>query len=103
MGLGSNVTTTPKSSATLSRMYLAIQIVAHGDPFARSNLELPLGGHHLGVGAAHVDPGVQTSHHMGCLDVSPIHLSGSDSTVVRSLRSRVAILWPTEWMLVSVE
>ena len=24
MGLGSNVTTTPKSSATLSRMYLAI-------------------------------------------------------------------------------
>ena len=37
------------------------EIVAHGDPFARSNLELPLGGHHLRVGAAHVDPGVQTS------------------------------------------
>ena len=42
-------------------------------------------------------------HYMGCLNVPPIDLSGSDSTIVGSLRSRKAILWPTEWMLVIIE
>ena len=42
-------------------------------------------------------------HHMGCLNVPPVDLFGSDSTVVGSLRSRESILWPTEWMLVIIE
>ena len=41
--------------------------------------------------------------HMGCLNVPPVDLSGSHSTIVRSLRSREAILRPTEWMLVIIE
>ena len=42
-------------------------------------------------------------HHMGCLNIPPVDLSGSNSTIVGSLRSREAILWPTEWMLVIIE
>ena len=45
------------------------QVVAHGDPLAGADLELPLGGHHLSVGAAHINSSVQTSpangkHHL---------------------------------------
>ena len=42
-------------------------------------------------------------HHMGSLNVPAVDLSGSNSTIVGSLRSREAILWPTEWMLVIIE
>jgi hypothetical protein len=36
-------------------------MVAHRDALARADLELPLRWHHLGVDAADVDAGVQTS------------------------------------------
>lgn len=34
------------------------QVVAHGDPFTGTNLELPLRGHHFGVDSADVDAGI---------------------------------------------
>ena len=35
------------------------EVVSHLDALARPDLELPLGGHHLGVGARDVHAGVQ--------------------------------------------
>ena len=46
---------------------LAAPITAH--------LELPLGGHHLGVGAADPDAGVQTGAVVSLHNVTPIHLN----------------------------
>ena len=40
---------------------------------------------------------------MGSLNVSPVDISGPDSAVVRSLGPRVAVLGPTERLLVIVE
>ena len=42
-------------------------------------------------------------HDMGSLNVSPVDISGPDSAVVRSLGPRVAVLGPTERLLVIIE
>ena len=45
------------------------------DPcWAESDLELPLGGHDLGVGAADPDAGVQTGAVVSLHDVAAVHL-----------------------------
>ena len=40
---------------------------------------------------------------MSSLNISAIHLVGSNSTVIRSLGSWETILWPTKWMLVMIK
>lgn len=85
------------------------QVVAHADPLTRANLELPLqhrctvtrgrfrrykrahtrrrgylGRHHFGVGAADLDPGVQTGPVVRLHHVSAVSLVGAHAAVVRS-------------------
>lgn len=49
------------------------EVVTHGDTLTRADLELPLGGHDLGVDAADVDTGVQA-----CAVVGFNHITGED-------------------------
>ena len=118
IGLGSKLQTTPKSSATRQRRYLATkfetnwwkfflpshpELITHLNSLARSNLELPLGGHDLGVGARDLDAGVKTRSVVSFDDVSTVDVVGADSAVVRSLGSWVSLLGPSVWVTVNIE
>lgn len=64
---------------------------------------LPLSGHDLGVGTRDVDTGVEAGH-VVCLDqVTAEDSAGTDTTVVRALRSREAVLGPAVRPAVNVE
>jgi hypothetical protein len=70
---------------------------------ARANLELPLGGHDLGVGARDLDAGVQAGAEVGLDNVALDDTAGANTAVVRTLRSRVAVLGPAVRAAVEVE
>ena len=53
------------------------KMITHLDTLARSDLELPLGGHDLGVDAADLDAGVQTNTVVGLNQVACEDLSGA--------------------------
>merc|ERR1711894_422331 len=63
------------------------QIVTHGNTFAGSNLELPLGGHHLSICARNIDTRIQTGSVMGFDDISTVNLISSHSAIVWALGS----------------
>ncbi|KAH3663872.1 hypothetical protein OGAPHI_005275 [Ogataea philodendri] len=71
------------------------QLVTHLDTFARSNLELPLGRHHLGVDTGNSDTGMQAGSVVGLDNVSGKHLTGTNTTVVWSLWGWETSLWPS--------
>lgn len=64
---------------------------------------LPLGGHDLGVGAGDVDAGVEAGLVVGLDNVSAEDLAGTDTTVVRTLRSGETVLGPAVGPAVDVE
>ena len=72
------------------------QIVAHLDALARAHLELPLGRHDFGVGAADLDAGVERGAVVGLDDVAAEDFVGADAAVVGTLRSGEAVLGPAE-------
>ena len=51
------------------------EVIPHVDAKGGPHLELPLGGHHLGVGAADSDAGVQTGAVVSLHNVTPVHLN----------------------------
>ena len=51
------------------------EVIPHVDAKGGPHLELPLGGHHLGVGAADPDAGVQTGAVVSLHNVTPVHLN----------------------------
>jgi hypothetical protein len=61
------------------------EVVAKFDAKARPNLVLPLGGHHLGVGAGDQDASVQASLVVSLDDVTAHDFAGSDTAVVWTL------------------
>jgi hypothetical protein len=79
------------------------QVVTHLDTLARADLEFPLGGHDLGVGARDLDTGVQASLVVGLDDVSADDLTSTDTTVVRTLGRREAVLGPAVWVVIHIE
>lgn len=79
------------------------QIVGHFDAHARSHLELPLGGHHLCVGAANLHARIQTRAVMRLHHLAAVHLVGAHAAVVRSLWSGETMLGPAQWTTVDVE
>jgi len=79
------------------------QVITHGDSQTRSDLELPLSGHDLGVDSGDLDSSVQTSTVVGLDEVTSKDLSGSDTTVVRTLRSGEPTLGPTVRLTIGVE
>lgn len=61
------------------------EVVTHLDTLARADLELPLAGHDLGVGARDLDAGVKAGLVVGLDDVTEDDLAAADTAVVRAL------------------
>ena len=67
------------------------QLVGHLDALAGSDLELPLSGHHLCIGACNLNASVETGSVVAFQDVSSISPVGSNCTVVRSCAKIVRV------------
>lgn len=70
---------------------------------ARTNLELPLSRHDLGIGTGDSDSGVQAGLVVSFDQVSAEDLAGSVTAVVWALRTRETALWPAVWPALGVE
>lgn len=79
------------------------QVISHLDSRARPDLELPLRRHHFGVDSRDVDTSVETSSVVSLDEITSKHLSSTDTTVVRTLRTGETALGPSERLTVSVE
>jgi hypothetical protein len=53
------------------------EVVTHGDTLAGANLELPLGGHDLGIDTADVDAGVEAGAIVGFDEITSEDLAGT--------------------------
>lgn len=67
------------------------EFVTHRNTLARTDLELPLSGHDLGVGARDVDASVQACLVVCLNDVTLDDLAGTNTAVVRALGSRETV------------
>lgn len=67
------------------------ELVTHINALARTDLELPLGGHDLGVGAGDVDASVEACLVVCLDDVALDDLAGTNTAVVRTLGSRETV------------
>jgi len=79
------------------------EVVTHLDTLTGSDLELPLSGHDLGVDSRDLDSGVKTSTVVSLDEITGKDLAGSNSTVVRTLRSGETALGPTVRRTIRVE
>lgn len=66
---------------------------------AGTDLELPLCGHDLGVGARDLDAGIEASLVMRLDDITAEDLASADTTVIRALGSRVPVHGPPIWAI----
>ncbi len=57
------------------------QLVAHRDPLAGSDLELPLGGHHLGIRPGDGHAGVEAGPIVSLDDIATVNLNQREKTV----------------------
>lgn len=73
------------------------------DTSARSDLELPLGRHNLGIGSRDFDAGVQASLVVSLNDISAKNLSSTNTTVVWALRTGETIGGPSVWPIGHIE
>lgn len=79
------------------------EVVTHLDTLARADLELPLGGHDLGVDTRDVDTGVEAGAVVSLDEVTGKDLTGTSTTVVRALGTRETSLGPAERTVVHVK
>ena len=79
------------------------EVVTHLNAVARADLELPLGGHDLGVGAGDLDASVQAALVVGLNDVTLDNLASTDTAVVGTLGSGETVLGPAIGPVVEVE
>ena len=79
------------------------EIISHVDSFARSYLELPLGGHNFGILTGDVDSRVEAGAVVGFDDITTEHTIGADSAIVRTLGAGETILGPSEGVIVGIE
>jgi hypothetical protein len=79
------------------------EMVTHGDALARTNLELPLGRHDLGVDSGNVDTGIK-ARTVVCFDqITCKDLSGTDTAIIRTLGTGETALGPLEWLVIVIE
>lgn len=64
------------------------------DAFARTNLELPLGGHNFSVSSGDLDTREQASLVVSLYNISAVNLAGTNSTVVWTLGTWETIYGP---------
>ena len=103
-GLASKLMITSKSSAmrcSSQRATYSWSLTVGGAGGA--DLELPLAGHDLGVGAADHQPGVDAGLGVHLDDVAPDDAAGADAAVVRALRTGEALLGEAERRAVGLE
>mmetsp|Transcript_19067 Transcript_19067/g.35941 ORF Transcript_19067/g.35941 Transcript_19067/m.35941 type:complete len:383 (+) Transcript_19067:143-1291(+) len=80
------------------------EVVTHLDTLARSNLELPLGRHDLGVDSGNLDAGVKASPVVGLDELTADGVASTNTAVIRTLGTSVAALRESKRPLdVSVE
>lgn len=63
------------------------EVVTHLNALTWADLELPLGGHDLGVGTRDLDTGVEAAAVVGLHNITLDNLARADTTVVRALGS----------------
>lgn len=73
------------------------------DAKARSHLVLPLRGQDLGINSRNLNTGVEAGLVMCLHNISAVHFSGTDTAIVRALRSRETTLWPCVGLVVKVK
>merc|ERR1711881_693641 len=73
------------------------ELITKLDTLTRTNLELPLGWHNLGVGTRDLDTSEQASLVVSLNNISAVDLASSDTTVVWSLWAGETSLWPAIW------
>jgi len=78
-------------------------VVTRLDTDARTDLEFPLSGHDFGIDTRNLDARVQASAVVSFNEITSEHASGTDTTVVWTLRSWETALWPAVWCAVVVE
>lgn len=79
------------------------ELVTHLNAVARTDLELPLGGHDLGVGARDLDAGVEAGLVVGVDNVALNDLAGTNTAVVGALGSGETVRGPAEGTVAEVE
>jgi len=79
------------------------EVITDLNSAARADLELPLAGHDLSVGAADLDSGVEAGLVVGLNDVPSKDAVSAHSAVVGSLGGRVSSLGPAIGMAVGLE
>lgn len=79
------------------------ELVTHLDSLAGTDLEFPLGRHNFGVGTRDLDAGVKASLVVRIDNITAHHPASANTAVVRSLRSRVAVLGPSIGPVLHVE
>jgi hypothetical protein len=71
------------------------EVVTHLNALARTDLELPLGRQDLGIDTRDLDTGVHASTVVGLDNVTAVDLAGTNTTVVRTLRTGETTLGPS--------
>jgi len=79
------------------------KMVAHGDAFTWTDLELPLGWHNLGVDTADVDLCVEASTVVGFDEIAGENFAGTSTTVIRALGAWETAFRPTIGSTVNIE
>jgi hypothetical protein len=79
------------------------KLVTHRDTLTRANLELPLGRKHFSVDTGDVDTSVDAGLVVSLNDVTAVDLAGTDTAVVRALRTGETALGPAVGLVIEIE
>lgn len=79
------------------------EMVTHGDAFARTDLEFPLGGHDFGVDTGDLYTGIETSTVMSFYDVTGKNFASTDTTIVGTLGAGISAFGPAIGSVFSIE
>ena len=74
------------------------QLIAHFNAFTWSDLELPLGGHHFGIGTRYFNPSIKTGSVVSLYYITPVDIVMTDGTVVGTLWTGITLFWPAVGM-----
>jgi len=79
------------------------EVITHGDPLTRADLELPLRRHDLGVDTADVDTRVETCAVVSLDQITSKDLAGTDTAIIWTLRTGETAFRPAIGRAIGVE
>ena len=80
-----------------------VHVIAHGECVGCADLELPLAGHHFGIGAFDHQASIEARLSVLFDDLAAHNTSGANAAVVRALRGREAVRWEAQWSAIKLE